>query len=130
MQSFKDDGDEYNWEMNIEGTVQEFLRINIDRIENTWELTRTGLIQAVLKAAGIEDCNAKPTPGSGDEKPLGSDKNVIPAPEAWNYTSIVGMLLYLASNTRPDIAFVVHQCARFMHSPKVSHEKAILRICA
>jgi hypothetical protein len=35
MQSFKDDGDEYNWEMTIEGTAQEFLGINIDRIENT-----------------------------------------------------------------------------------------------
>jgi len=84
MQSFKDNSDECNWEMTIDGTVQEFLVINIDLIENTWELTQMELIQAVLKAAGMEDCNAKPTPGSGDRKPLGSDKNGIPAREAWN----------------------------------------------
>ena len=90
MQSFKDDGDEYNWEMTIEVTVQEFLGINIDRIDNTWELTQTGLIQAILKTAGMKDCNAKLTPSSGDGKPLGCDKNGIPAQEAWNYTSIVG----------------------------------------
>jgi hypothetical protein len=98
MQSFKDDGDEYNWEMTIEGTDQEFLVINIDRIGNTWELMQTGLIQAVLKAAGMEDCNAKPTPGSGDGKPLESDKNGIPARESWNYASLVGMLLYLTQD--------------------------------
>jgi hypothetical protein len=130
IQSFKDGGDEYNWEMTIEGTVQESLGINIDRIDNTWELTQMGLIQAVLKAAGMEDCNSKSTPDSGDGKPLGSDKNGIPARESWNYASLIGMLLYLASNTRPDIAFAVHQCDRFTHNPKVSHEKAILRICA
>ena len=39
------------------------------------------------------------------------------------------MLMYLASNSRPDISFAVHQCARFNHAPKASHGEAILRIC-
>ena len=38
------------------------------------------------------------------------------------------MLLYLASNTRPDIQFAVHQVARFSHDPKQSHAQAIKRI--
>ena len=38
------------------------------------------------------------------------------------------MLLYLSSNSRPDIAFAVHQCARFTHSPKKSHGQAVKRI--
>jgi hypothetical protein len=38
------------------------------------------------------------------------------------------MLMYLASNTRPDIAFAVHQCARFTHCPRRSHEQALKRI--
>ena len=54
----------------------------------------------------------------------------LPVKLGTNYASIVGMLLNLASNTRPDIAFAVHQCARFTHNPKISYEKAILRICA
>jgi len=35
----------------------------------------------------------------------------------------------LASNSRPDIQYAVHQCARFTHNPRASHEQAILRIC-
>jgi hypothetical protein len=38
------------------------------------------------------------------------------------------MLLYVAGNSRPDIAFAVHQTARFSHDPKQSHSVAIKRI--
>ena len=38
-------------------------------------------------------------------------------------------MLYLASNTRPDIYFAVHQCAWFIHNTKESHETAVKRIC-
>ena len=39
------------------------------------------------------------------------------------------MILYLASNTIPYISFAVHQCARFTHNTKLSHETAVKRIC-
>ncbi len=39
------------------------------------------------------------------------------------------MLLYVSSNSRPDIQFAVHQCARFTHCPKKSHGEAVRRIC-
>jgi hypothetical protein len=38
------------------------------------------------------------------------------------------MLTYLSTSTRPDIAFAVHQCARFSIAPKRIHEVAIRRI--
>ena len=38
------------------------------------------------------------------------------------------MLLYLSTNTRPDISFAVSQVARFNHSPKRSHATAIKTI--
>jgi hypothetical protein len=46
----------------------------------------------------------------------------------WNYRAIIGMLTYLSTSTRPDIAFAVHQCARFSIAPKRSHEIAVRRI--
>ena len=38
------------------------------------------------------------------------------------------MMLYLAGSTRPDIAYTVHQCARFSHAPKHSHEVGLKHI--
>ena len=37
--------------------------------------------------------------------------------------------VFLASNTRPDISFAVHQCVRFTHNTKVSHDTDMKRIC-
>jgi hypothetical protein len=38
------------------------------------------------------------------------------------------MLLYLTTNTRPDIAYAVSQVARFSHKPKQTHAVAVKRI--
>ena len=41
---------------------------------------------------------------------------------------VIGMIMYLTQNSCPDIAYAVHQCARFTHSPKASHAVAIKQI--
>lgn len=46
----------------------------------------------------------------------------------FHYRSVIGQLNYLASTTRPEIQFAVHQCARFSQDPKMCHEKAVKRI--
>ena len=48
--------------------------------------------------------------------------------DEWSYRSVVGMLLYLSTNTRPDIAFAVSQVARFSNDPKQSHATAVKTI--
>ncbi len=90
-------------------------------------MTQKGLIKKVLKTTGMEESNRKNTPAG--IAPLGTDGEGKPFEEPWGYASVVGMLLYLSSNSRPDIQFAVHQCARFTHNPKNSHADAIKRIC-
>ena len=78
----------------------------------------------------MEHCNGLPTPTKVDA-PLGIDTNVSEAKIDYPklYASVIGMILYLASNTKPDISFVVHQCAWFTHNAKASHKTAVKRIC-
>lgn len=116
-------------ELTVEGDIETFLGIHFDRdsANGRIKLTQEGLINKVLKTTGLENCNADRTPATTE--PLGSDKNGEPYDEKWSYPSVVGMLLYLASNSKPDIAFAVHQAARFTHDPKKSHAKAVKRIC-
>ena len=103
-----------------------FLGIEIQRRGKDFELTQKGLIDKVIKYCNMENASPKPTPAA--TTPLGTDKFGEPFNEEWSYPAAVGMLLYLSSNTRPDIQFAVHQVARFSHCPRKSHAQAIKRI--
>ena len=107
-----------------EDDVFAFLGVNIKHNEdNTITLTQTGLIEKILKVVNMEDSNTKATPSS--QVPLGTDANGPLPVESWSYPSVIGMLMYLTSNSRPDIQYAVHQCARFTHNPRKTHEDAV-----
>ena len=74
----------------------------------------------------MSDCNPNSTPASST--PLSLDPDGSPFNEKWKYSSIVGMLIYLSTNTRMDIGFAVSQVARFTHSPKQSHATGVKMI--
>lgn len=62
------------------------------------------------------------------ESPLHHDTEGEPIDETWDYSSVVGMLLYLVK-TCPDIQFAVHQCTKYAHHPRKSHGHAVKKIC-
>ena len=103
-----------------------YLGIQFHRNGASIELTQKGLLDRIITATGMQDCNPAHVPA--EDKPLGLDPNEPPMKEAWDYASVVGMLPYLASNSHPDCAFAVHQRARFTHSPRQSHAVAVKRI--
>ena len=90
------------------------------------ELLQTDLIDRVISALGLKGANQNST--SVEKGALGSDKDIDLANGTFNYASAIVMTMYLARKSRPDIAFAVHQCARWTHSPKLSHEIALKRI--
>ena len=118
---------QHKFQLRNEGEVGAFLGIQITKIgKRTFSLLQTGLVAKVLNVANMSDCNGVSTPtGSA---PIGSDTDGVPFSEAWQYRTVIGMLMYLAANTRPDIAFAVHQAARFSHAPRQSHAIAVKRI--
>ena len=85
------------------------------------------LIERILDALDFNKVtvNSKPTPSTYI---LHKDENREARKDRQNYRSLIGILNYLANTTRPDISMVVHQCARFLNDPKLSHEKAVKRI--
>ena len=92
-------------------------------------MTQTGLIDSILSDLGLtandEYTKTKDVPASQilHPDPEGADRQ-----EKWSYRSVIGKLNYLAMNTRPDISFAVHQCAKFCTNPKLLHEKAVKHI--
>jgi hypothetical protein len=123
----KSDDHLHTFELRDEGEVGDFLGIRIEKTgDKAFTLSQTGLIDKVLKTSGMEECNSSPTPTA--TSPIGSDKEGASFCDTWEYATVVGMLMFLASNSRPDIAYAVHQCARFTHCPKQSHGAAVKRI--
>ena len=74
----------------------------------------------------MEDANTAKTPAA--TTPLCADKEGELFSKEWDYATIVGMLMFLSTNSRPDIAYTVNQCARFTHCPRNIHATAIKRI--
>jgi hypothetical protein len=44
---------------------------------------------------------------------------------SFDYCSMIGKLNYLGKATHGDIAYAVHQCARFVSNPKREHGDAV-----
>ena len=123
VQQLKDMG----FSLTLEGSFSEYLGIQYVWDNNkTMTMTQQGLIQKIIEATGMENCNPNKTPCT--KEGLGTDELGERMDDPWNYRSIVGMLLYLSTNTRPDISFAVSQVARFSHNPKKSHASAVKMI--
>jgi hypothetical protein len=106
--------------------LTKYLGISVKCNAKSITLTQPGLIDRILEATNMTDCHPNAVPAA--LKPLGSDPEGEPMEETWNYRSVVVMLLYLCTNSRPDIALTVSQVARFSSNPKKLHATAIKMI--
>jgi hypothetical protein len=114
--------------LTVEGDAGAFLGIDIKRnSEGHIELTQPGIIQKIIAECGLEDnSNQHDTPSTTTI--LQRDEYGPPRELKWHYRRMIGMLNYLSATSRPDIAYAVHQCARFSINPKRCHEIAVRRI--
>ena len=119
----------HSFQIRVESDYAGFLGIDIHRNEDgTIELLQIGLIDRILAALNLEDDDVAIKLEPASKEPLGKDEHGPPRKETWSYPSVIGMLLYLSGNSRPDIAYAVHQCCRFNHCARECHEKAIKKI--
>ena len=113
-------------DITIEGDIQDFLGINIERKEDgTVLLTQPHLIDQVIKDLKLPDNTATKSTPAASSKLLSRHSDSKPFDGSFHYRSVIGKLNYLEKGSRPDIAFIVHQCARFCESPRVEHGDAI-----
>jgi len=112
-----------------QGSVQDYLGIRIikDPLNKSISMSQPGLIESVLADLNLlqDQTKHKDTPSVGILYP---DRDGIQRQDSWNYRSVIGKLNYIAQNTRPDISFAVHQCARYSAAPTALHELAVKRI--
>ena len=71
------------------------------------EMKQTGLIDRILEALGLDTKLATNKWTPAEARPLTRDEGGEGPQGSFSYASVVGMLLYLAGHTRPDIAYAV-----------------------
>ena len=79
------------------------------------------MIDQIIVAMGLKD--AKPARVSVPKTALGQDKDDIVFAGDFNYNSVIGIIMYLSNNTRPDIASTINQCAKHTHQLTELHAR-------
>jgi len=110
------------------GPLNYFLGVRV--VQNTdgsiW-IGQTAYCEKVIERFGMANCKPISSPADPNaklEKATDSDELF----EAPMYQSMVGCLIYLSSQTRPDISFAVNQVSRFCSRPTNTHYVAVKRI--
>ena len=119
-----------------QGSLKDYLGIEIqESIEDgpagkrkAIHVTQKHLINKIIQSCNLdkEHVTTRTVPAAPSVR-LNKLGNEVKDPP-FNYRSVVGQLNYLAATTRPELAFAVHQCARFCADPREVHYKAIKRI--
>ena len=118
------------FDITDEGEIDTYLGVKITRpTPDTIELTQPHLIQQILDDVGMKSNTKTKDKAAPSSTILRRDLDGAPFNEPWEYRSIVGKLNFLEKSTRPEIAYAVHQCARFSSNPKQSHANAIKYLC-
>lgn len=104
-------------DLDATGTMK-FLGLDIQFKPEIGEIrvSQASLIQTVAERFGLSDAAPAKKPIDGFLVPEGE-----PAPPGNAYRSMVGSLMYLAVNTRCDIAFAIKELSRFLENPTVQH---------
>jgi hypothetical protein len=104
------------------------VNINRDKSNGSIILTQQKLIKSIIADLGLKnDSTTRATP-SLSSKILHAYPESPPYEGSWSYRSVIGKLNFLEKSTRPDLAYAVHQCTRFMSSPTEEHAKAVKHI--
>lgn len=111
------------------GEISTFLgcEITIKRDIKALYITQNKYTQEILNKYNKRDTKGYDTPYESGVK-LRSSTTQASQEEIKDYQRQIGALLYLSLKTRPDIAFSVAKCSRYMSNPNSTHFKALNRI--
>jgi histone deacetylase 1/2 len=111
------------------GDVHRYLKIDVIRKEDSIFLHQSDYALSVVhKFQNLQKVVAK-TPLPSGTVTMKCDSVLIENPDSIygtpvdpeHYASLVGSLMYLATNTRPDIAYAVNTLCRYMQKPSQHH---------
>ena len=117
------------FKMTDEVEVDKHLGVKIEKREDsTIKMYQPYLITQIMENLGTNNKTKVKNTRAVTSKILHRDISGKEMRTQWEYARIIGQQKKLGNSTRPDIAFAVQQCTRFMSNPSELHKQAMLRI--
>ena len=95
-----------------------------DRTAGTLEISQTNFIRSVIDRFHVSRSSSIPASPSVDLRAVSDEESAEGVP----FREVVGSLMWVANQRRPDIANAVRAVARVSHDPKKTHWKAARKI--
>ncbi|KAE8892612.1 hypothetical protein PF003_g23223 [Phytophthora fragariae] len=110
-----------------QGLLSEYLGIEVEQTSDTVTLRQGKYAREVLETFGYDNAHAVGNPMEANVRfvPLGDNEE---SDTSFEYRKAIGMLMYLATGTRPDLAYAVGQLNRFVSKPSNKHVGALKRV--
>lgn len=105
------------------GEVQDYLGLEISRKNNIMEIKQKKMIERTLEKFNMQQCKGVATPMESHFTPE-KDEKIIDVP----FKELIGCLLFISTNSRPDISYAVSYLSRYLDKPTESLWKAGKRI--
>ncbi len=118
------------FQLGEEGDLCNYLGIKVTKLpDGTITLSQPHLIDAILTDLYLQSARTteRSTPALSSIL-LHRDSKGVPFDKSFHYRSVIGKLNFLEKSTCPELAYAVHQCARFCSDPKHSHGEAVKHI--
>ena len=108
------------------GLATDFLGIKLVHEPGSVTLLQTKYIDAIISAAGLENSKAAVVPSDPTvDLSTVSEEGID---DDFQYRSLIGSLLYIATRTRPDIAVVTSMLARHVEQPSKKQQYAVIKL--
>ena len=110
--------------LNIDdqGDIADYLGLNFEKLEtDKIKMSQPHLVQQIIDEVGLTSRSYTKTVPAAPTKLLSRDPEQAREQEPFDYRRIIGKLNFLEKSSRPDLAYAVHQCARFSSDPREEH---------
>jgi len=110
----------------VETQGDNYLGLKIRKSGAGITISQEHYVSKILDKFGLQNAKSVTSPGIPSQKL--DEWGDSPLVDQKKYQEMIGSLLYLATVTRPDIAFVVTNLARYSKEPRQIHENAVKRV--
>ena len=116
------------YKVKLQGAASHFCGITLFRDDTAIRICQSSYIDKMLERFGMTECKPVKTPMNEDLVAAESESQDAMVAASFPYRELIGSLMFLMTQTRPDLAFVLSMLSRHLHNFTETHWIAAKRV--